>query len=84
MNRFSFVWVGVCFSLLFAATAIAQSSPTPEETLRAWLASPHANGQTEAFRHWDTEREIPGSCAVCHSTVGVVDYLKNYECCWKD
>lgn len=76
MNRFSFVWVGVCFSLLFAGTAVAQSSPTPEETLRAWLASPHANGQTEAFRHWDTEREIPGSCAVCHSTVGIVDYLK--------
>jgi len=75
MSRCSFLWVGACFSLFLFGSAIAQNSPTPEQTLRAWLASPHANGEAEAFRHWDSEREIPGTCAVCHSTVGIVDYL---------
>lgn len=62
---------------LVAAPAIAQTASTSEEILRAWLTSPHANAETEAFRHWDAEGEIPGDCAVCHSTTGVIDYLAN-------
>lgn len=65
----------VVFVGLVAGTAFAQTPPTAEDILRAWLASPHANSESQAFRHWDKEGEIPGECAVCHSTAGLVDYL---------
>ncbi|MCP4382331.1 MAG: polyheme membrane-associated cytochrome C [Hyphomicrobiales bacterium] len=65
----------VCLPVLFAGAALAQTPPTAEDILKAWLASPHANSRSEAFRHWDTEGEIPKTCAVCHSTTGIVDYL---------
>lgn len=57
------------------AGAFAQSPPEAGRILEAWLASPHADSTAEAFRHWDTEGEIPGTCAVCHSTPGAVEYL---------
>jgi hypothetical protein len=65
----------ICLANLFGTHSSAQDKPTSEEILNAWLASPHADSTTEAFRHWDTEGEIPGTCAVCHSTTGIVDYL---------
>ena len=65
----------VCLAGLVGAAALGQTAQSPEDILKAWQASPHANAQSEAFRHWDTEGEIPGNCAVCHSTTGVVDYL---------
>ncbi len=65
----------ICMGALVGAPSTAQDAPSPEEILEAWLASPHADFTAEAFRHWDTEGEIPGTCAVCHSTTGVVDYL---------
>ena len=49
--------------------------PTPEQIVEDWLASSHADAMSEAFRHWDAEGEIPGACATCHSTPGLVDYL---------
>lgn len=61
----------------FAGAALAQTAQSAEDALRDWLASPHANAESEAFRHWDTEGEIPGNCAVCHSAAGVADYLAN-------
>ncbi len=36
----------------------------------------HFAGSEEAFRHWDTEGEVPGSCARCHSGMGLATYLK--------
>jgi hypothetical protein len=65
--------VGLGSVVLHAAHA--QTTPTDAEILQAWLDSPHADSTKEAFRHWDTEGEIPGTCAVCHSTTGVIDYL---------
>lgn len=43
----------------------------------AWVNSPHADADSEAFRHWDEEdpQEIPAQCARCHSTPGYLDYL---------
>ena len=58
-----------------ALPLFAQEKLTDLEILDAWLSSPHADSTSEAFRHWDTEGEIPGTCAVCHSTMGVIDYL---------
>ena len=36
----------------------------------------HFAGNTEPFRHWDTEGEVPGSCAKCHSATGLPQFLK--------
>lgn len=49
--------------------------PTLNQIVDAWLTSPHANRSSEAFSHWNEDGEIPGACAVCHSSIGVNDYL---------
>ena len=36
----------------------------------------HFAGDAEAFRHWDEEGEVPGSCARCHSATGLPQYIK--------
>lgn len=41
----------------------------------AWVGSPHARAEDEAFVHWNNEGEIPVDCAKCHSTPGYRDYL---------
>ncbi len=37
----------------------------------------HFAGSEEAFRHWDEEGEVPGSCARCHSAGGLPIALQN-------
>ncbi len=58
------------------------------EDLNASLSSPvdmsamarddagHFAGNTEPFRHWDAEGEVPGSCAKCHSATGLPTFIK--------
>ncbi|MCL4875205.1 MAG: hypothetical protein KJ064_01030 [Anaerolineae bacterium] len=41
----------------------------------AWVNSPHADVEAEAFVHWDAEGEVPESCATCHTTPGYQDFL---------
>ena len=36
----------------------------------------HFAGDTEPFRHWDEEGEVPGSCAKCHSATGLPQFIK--------
>lgn len=36
----------------------------------------HFAASREAFRHWDEEGEVPGSCARCHSASGLPLFLK--------
>ena len=45
--------------------------------VEAWLASPHADSSAEAFRHWDEDGEVPGSCATCHSGLGFTSFLRS-------
>ena len=74
--RLFFLWmITLSFGFVMAEPSSAQTYPTAEEILKAWLLSPHANSKSESFRHWDTESEIPGNCAVCHSTTGIAEYL---------
>ena len=42
-----------------------------------WAESGHADAEAEAFRHWDEDdpAEVPASCAKCHSTPGMQDFL---------
>ncbi|NTV38169.1 MAG: zinc ABC transporter solute-binding protein, partial [Anaerolineales bacterium] len=37
----------------------------------------HFAGNTEPFRHWDAEGEVPGTCARCHSATGLPEFLAN-------
>lgn len=37
----------------------------------------HFAGDTEAFRHWDAEGEVPASCAKCHSASGLPQFIHN-------
>jgi hypothetical protein len=42
---------------------------------RLWATSGHADKQSEAFNHWNEEGAVPTSCAKCHSTPGLRDYI---------
>lgn len=37
----------------------------------------HFAGNTEPFRHWDAEGEVPSGCAKCHSAGGLPQFLHN-------
>lgn len=37
--------------------------------------SPHFGGQADAFRHWDEDGAVPGSCSRCHSASGLPLFL---------
>jgi hypothetical protein len=37
----------------------------------------HFAGDTEPFRHWDADGEVPGTCARCHSATGLPQYIAN-------
>ena len=37
----------------------------------------HFAGNTEAFRHWDEDGEVPASCAKCHSDNGLPMFIEN-------
>ncbi len=37
----------------------------------------HFNSTVEAFRHWDEAGEVPGTCARCHTAVGLPTFLKD-------
>ncbi len=37
----------------------------------------HFASNTEAFRHWDAEGEVPGTCAKCHSAEGLPQFIHN-------
>ncbi|MBC7222739.1 MAG: hypothetical protein H5T59_00425 [Anaerolineae bacterium] len=36
----------------------------------------HFAGSEEAFRHWDEEGVVPGSCSKCHTATGLPFYLR--------
>lgn len=63
-------------AFLIPSLASAQDAgPSLTEITEAWLASPHADRASESFTHWDEDGEIPGTCAVCHSSVGLLEYM---------
>ncbi|NNF70710.1 MAG: polyheme membrane-associated cytochrome C [Rhodobacteraceae bacterium] len=67
-----------CFGAFLALqtpAAAQDTAPSLSTIVEAWRNSPHADSSTEAFRHWDEEGEIPGTCAVCHSSVGAAEYM---------
>jgi hypothetical protein len=55
----------------------AMAEPTVEMTFIVRDAPMHFNPTREAFRHWDEDGEVPGSCTRCHTEGGLPFYLKN-------
>lgn len=52
-----------------------QSKKSHAEKL--WSTSGHSDSDAEAFRHWDEDGEVSGSCAKCHTTTGMVSFLQS-------
>jgi len=50
-------------------------APVAAPNVDEWKGSGHADVKAEAFVHWDEEKEIPTSCAKCHSTAGYEDFV---------
>jgi hypothetical protein len=48
----------------------AISTPVDMETLHR-IDHGHFAGSEEAFRHWDEDGAVPGSCSKCHSAAGL-------------
>jgi len=61
----------MCLCQIFADRVSAQETT---DIGQLWQESAHANSDSEAFRHWDDEGEIPTRCATCHSMSGFQDY----------
>jgi hypothetical protein len=40
-----------------------------------WMESGHAHAEGEAFIHWDEDGEVQTSCAKCHSSEGMQQFL---------
>ncbi len=55
----------------------AMDLPVEIPFLSVWMNSPHAAAEDEAFVHWNAEdpAEVPATCAKCHSTPGMIDYM---------
>jgi hypothetical protein len=69
--------IGIAAALIPLASDAQEKRPTQAQIVEAWLTSPHADGTSESFTHWDEDGEIPGTCAVCHSSTGVISYLNS-------
>lgn len=68
-------------SAVFLAAQVSAQEAEPsqytlDDVVDSWLASPHADRSSDALTHWNEEGEIPGTCAVCHSSIGAVDYMR--------
>ncbi|SDF26064.1 polyheme membrane-associated cytochrome C [Limimaricola pyoseonensis] len=74
MSRLTITVIVIAAGGLGSPPAAQDAAPSPEQIVSDWLGSAHAKTAAEAFRHWDAEGEIPGHCAVCHSTPGFVAY----------
>jgi hypothetical protein len=46
-----------------------------DQTAMHRIDSGHFAGSEEAFRHWDEEGAVPGTCAKCHSSTGLPTFL---------
>jgi len=75
--------VAVLLPTTLTTTAQEDEQPDPlgepgtflTEYYEAWVNSPHARFEDDAFRHWDEDGEISERCAACHSTTGFLDFV---------
>lgn len=80
LAAFGLLFVAAAVLLLASPVALAQED-APEDPpflvdyYEAWVNSPHADTEAEAFNHWNDDGEVEANCAQCHSTPGYRDYL---------
>ncbi len=60
-----------------ASLSGAMSEPVADLEFIVRDAPMHFNPTVEAWRHWDADGEVPGSCARCHSAGGLPVFLAN-------
>lgn len=62
-----------------ACPALPTPAPTaqPAPNTDAWSTSPHNDVKAQAFTHWNTttDKNVPTTCAQCHTTTGYQDFL---------
>jgi hypothetical protein len=58
-------------------TAVPVAPVAEAPFIELWEASAHADKTAEAFAHWneDDPKEVPTSCAKCHSATGFRDFV---------
>jgi hypothetical protein len=57
--------------------SLNEALPTPMEVALQRNPPGHFDGSGEAFRHWDADGEVPGSCVKCHTAEGLPMFVKN-------
>ncbi|MBU6351158.1 MAG: hypothetical protein KGS73_13525 [Chloroflexi bacterium] len=64
--------------LLYDSTASLNEALSEQVDMSAMrrIDAGHFAGSEEAFRHWDEEGAVPGSCAKCHAASGLPLYLE--------
>lgn len=75
INFTKIIFIPVAAFLGFAVYPHPTTAQDLTAITEAWLASPHADREAEAFTHWNEDGEVPGECAVCHTATGMKDYL---------
>ena len=67
----------VTVAIAWTVTAAVAQDETSSlvDIVEAWLSSPHGDLSSEAFTHWNEDGEVPGQCAVCHSSPGAMSFF---------
>ncbi|MFN8373689.1 MAG: cytochrome c3 family protein [Anaerolineae bacterium] len=60
-----------------SSLSAAMAEPVAEMEYIVRDAPMHFNPTVEAWRHWDAEGEVPGTCARCHSAQGLPVFIAN-------
>ncbi len=60
-----------------ASLSAALADPIEDLEFAVRDAPMHFNPTREAWRHWDADGEVPGSCARCHSASGLPTFIAN-------
>ena len=74
MRRYT-AFAVILLAVSWSAPVAAQDQFQLSTLIDAWLASPHANRQSESFSNWNSEGAVPTDCAACHSGPGFLDFL---------
>ena len=77
--------LSILFVLVISSVFLASRGSTNKTSIQSkkshaeklWKTSGHADKTAEAFTNWDdaTPKQIPATCAKCHSTPGFKDFL---------
>ncbi len=65
----------VLFLAFLSSDGLAGSVSKRMRAERLWKTSGHADKNSEPFKHWNADGQIPATCAKCHSTPGFKDFL---------